>query len=298
MKKLSTEPLLHFLLIGVALFLVYDWVADDERNDFASGESGKQIVISAGRIEQLANVFAKTWQRPPNRDELQALIDDFVLEEVYYRQAVAMGIDRDDTIIRRRLRQKMEFLTDDTAALIEPTEEQLAAYLAEHEDRFRESGTYTFLQVYFNPEQHGNDPEAYIAEQLTKLQSEDAKTASGRIEVGDVSLLPTAFQEAPPRAIDGTFGSGFSEQLDNLEIGQWQGPVTSGLGFHLIRIDSVTKGRLPELSEIRPIVQREWSNERRLAVREETNKSLLQNYDVVIQWPEQTAETRDEATTE
>ena len=298
MKKLSTEPLLHFLLIGVALFLVYDWVADDERNDFASGESGQQIVVSAGRIEQLANVFAKTWQRPPNKDELQALIDDFVLEEVYYRQAVAMGIDRDDTIIRRRLRQKMEFLTDDTAALIEPTEEELATYLAEHEDTFRTSGTYSFQQAYFNPEKHGDDPETYIAEQLTKLRSDDAKTGSGQIEVGDVSLLPTAFQEASPRAIDGTFGSGFSQELDKLEIGQWQGPVPSGLGFHLIRIDSVTKGRLPELSEIRPIVQREWSNERRLAVREETNKSLLQNYDVVIQWPEQTAETPDEATTE
>ncbi len=298
MKKLSREPLLHFLLIGVALFLVYDWVADDERNDFASGETGQQIVVSAGRIQQLAGIFAKTWQRPPNKDELQGLIDDFVLEEVYYRQAVAMGIDRDDTIIRRRLRQKMEFLTDDTAALIEPTEEQLATYLAEHEDTFRTSGTYSFEQVYFNPEKHGDDPETYIAEQLTKFRSDDAKTGSGQIEVGDVSLLPTAFHEAPRRAVDGTFGSGFSQELDKLEIGQWQGPVPSGLGFHLIRIDSVSKGRLPELSEIRPIVQREWSNERRLAVREETNKSLLQNYDVVIQWPEQTAETRDEATTE
>jgi len=298
MKKLSREPLLHFLLIGVALFVVYDWVADDERNDFASGETGQQIVVSAGRIEQLANVFAKTWQRPPNKDELQGLIDDFVLEEVYYRQAVAMGIDRDDTIIRRRLRQKMEFLTDDTAALIEPTEEALATYLAEHEDTFRESGTYTFQQVYFDPEKHGDDPENHVAEQLTKLRSEEARPESRQIEFGDVSLLPTAFQEASRRAVDGTFGSGFSQELDKLEIGPWLGPVPSGLGFHLIRIDSVTKGRLPELSEIRPIVQREWSNERRLAVREETNKSLLQNYDVVIQWPEQTAETPDEATTE
>ena len=298
MKKISTEPLLHFLLIGVALFLVYDWVVDDERNNFASGETGPQIVVSAGRIEQLASIFAKTWQRPPTKEELQGLIDDFVLEEVYYRQAVAMGIDRDDTIIRRRLRQKMEFLTDDTASVIEPVEEELATYLAEHEDTFRESGTYTFQQVYFNPEKHGDDPEGYVAEQLTKLRSDDGKTGSGQIEVGDVSLLPTALKEVPRRAVDGTFGSGFSQELDKMEIGQWQGPVPSGLGFHLIRIDSVTKGRLPELSEIRPIVQREWSNERRLAVREETNKSLLQNYDVVIQWPEQTAETPDEATTE
>ena len=131
---------------------------------------------------------------PPIKDELQSLIDDFVLEEIYCRRAVALGIDRDDTIIRRRLRQKMEFLTDDTAALIKPTDEELAAYLAEHEDEFRESGAYTLQQVYFNPEKHGDDAEAYIAEQLTKLRSDEANTgSSGRIEVGDVSLLPPAF---------------------------------------------------------------------------------------------------------
>ena len=291
--KFLKEPLLHFLVIGAVLFVVYSSMNESEEE----AESGQRIVVTSGRVEQLAGIFAKTWQRPPTKEELQGLIDDFVLEEAYYRQAIEMGLDRDDTIIRRRLRQKMEFLTDDTASLIEPTDEELATYLAEHEDSFRESGTYTFQQVYFNPEKHGDDPETYVSEQLRFLRSKEPRTGSGNIEIGDVSLLPTSFQKATGRVVDGTFGRGFSLKLDKLEIGQWQGPVRSGLGFHLIRMDSITKGRLPELSEIRPIVQREWSNARRLAVREETNKSLLKNYDVVIQWPDDTADTPEEAAT-
>ena len=193
-----------------------------------------------------------------------------------------MGLDRDDTIIRRRMRQKLEFLTDDTASLVRPTEEELAKYLAENEDLFRESSTYTFKQAYFDPEKHGDDPEAYIAEQLTALRS-------GETEIGDVSLLRTLFDQATRQAVDGTFGTGFSRDLDKLKVGDWQGPVRSGLGFHLIRIDSVTKGRLPELAEIQAVVEREWSNTKRLAIRDEMNASLLADYDVVIEWPEETA---------
>ena len=282
MKKLLKEPLVHFLLIGAGLFLFYG-----QMNDTASGPK-QRVVVSAGRIEQLARIFTKTWQRAPTREELQGLIHEFTLEEAYYRRAVEMGLDRDDTIIRRRMRQKLEFLTDDTAALVEATDEELEKYLAENEDSFRDSATYTFQQAYFNPEKHGGDPEAYVAEQLMALRS-------GETEVADVSLLPTSFNAATRRVVDGAFGAGFSRELDRLEVGKWQGPVRSGLGFHLIRIDSRTPGRLPELADIRPVVEREWRNARRLAVREEVNASLLEGYDVVIEWPE-SATDNDPAT--
>jgi hypothetical protein len=130
MRNALKEPLLHFLLIGALLFVLFGLV-DDRRS---GGEDA--IVVSAGRIEQLAKIYAKTWQRPPTRQELQGLIDDFVLEEVYYRQAVAMGIDRDDTVIRRRLRQKLEFLTGDAAGLLEPSDQELTSYLASHPEAF------------------------------------------------------------------------------------------------------------------------------------------------------------------
>ena len=123
MKNLFREPLLHFLLIGAGLFLVFRLA---KQND--ADESDQRIVVTAGRIDQLETVFEKTWQRPPTKEELQGLVNDFVLEEAYYRRAVAMGIDRNDTIIRRRLRQKLEFLTD-TASLLEPTDDELATYL-------------------------------------------------------------------------------------------------------------------------------------------------------------------------
>ena len=147
MQRILKEPFLHFLLIGVGLFLVYG-----QTNNADTGDPEQRIVVSTGRIEQLANIFSKTWQRPPTKEELQGLIDDFVLEEVYYRQAVEMGIDRDDTIIRRRLRQKLEFLTADLVESIEPSAEELQAYLDENAERYRRDAVMSLTQVYVSEE--------------------------------------------------------------------------------------------------------------------------------------------------
>jgi len=277
--KILREPLLHFLVIGVALFVLFDLV-----NNEYSGVEDKQIVVSTGRIQQMANIFTKTWQRPPTAAELKGLIDDFVLEEIYYRQAVAMGIDRDDTVIRRRLRQKFEFLTDDLAATIEPTGEELAAYLAANPDAFRRETTYTFEQVYINPDRTSADLEARVADQLSALRTGSTPPANS-------GLLPSHFDAEPARVVDNTFGIGFSESLDALTPGGWQGPVESGLGLHLVRLETRVEGTLPELAEIKPVVEREWANERRLETRQVVNEQLLKDYVVEIEWPrEQEAE--------
>ena len=278
MRKILQEPLLHFLLIGVALFVVFGLV-----NDRISGDAHNQIVVSAGRIEQLANIYTKTWQRPPTAEELKGLIDDFVLEEIYYRQAVAMGIDRDDTVIRRRLRQKFEFLTDDMAAAGVPTDEELAAYLAANAGAFVRDMTYTFEQIYINPDQSDSDLEARVAEQLYAL-------TAGNAAPGDAGLLPAYFEAASAHSVDGLFGLGFSGKLDELSSGDWQGPIESGLGLHLIRLEAHTEATLPDLADIRPIVEREWANEKRLETRRQINEMLLEEYDIEIEWPvEQTA---------
>ena len=271
--KIFREPLLHFLLIGAALFVVFDIVSGPSRS-----EEENRIVVSAGRIQQMASIFTKTWQRPPTANELKGLIDDFVLEEIYYRQAVAMGIDRDDTIIRRRLRQKFEFLTDDLAATLEPTEEELTVYLAANPDAFRRETTYTFEQVYVNSDRAGGDLEALVADQLATLRFGDAVPA-------ETGLLPSSFNEAPVRVVDNTFGTGFSASLDALTPGQWQGPVESGLGIHLVRLESRVEGTLPELDEIRPVVEREWAHAKRLETRRLINEQLLKDYEVEIEWP-------------
>ncbi len=278
--RVLREPLVHFLLLGGVLFLIFGLT-----NQTGTTNSDQRIVVSVGRIEQLATVFGKTWQRAPTRKELKGLIDDFVLEEVYYRQAVAMGIDRDDTIIRRRLRQKLEFLTDDVSSFVEPTDEELAAYLIDNQDKFLASPTYTFRQAYFHPEKHGDNTEAYVAKQLELLQP-------GKMPGGDTSLLPESFDRDSRQTVDGTFGAGFSSKLDKLTIGDWQGPVRSGLGIHLIHLEARTESRLPALAEIRSIVQREWSNEKRIAARRKMNEGLLEEYEVTIEWPEEKAAGR------
>lgn len=273
LKKLLKEPLLHFLLIGAFLFVVFGLAQDG-----MTGRSDDQVVVSAGRIEQLENIFTKTWQRPPSPQELKGMIDDFVLEEIYYRQAVAMGIDRDDTVIRRRLRQKFEFLTDDMAAASVPTDEELASYLSANADAFAADTKYTFEQVYFSPDQGGVDLDRQVAEMLAALRA-------GNDPGGVGGLLPSYFQNTPAHSVDGSFGTGFSESLDALPMNDWQGPVESGLGLHLIKITERIEGYLPELADIRPIVEREWANENRLETRRLINDQLLSNYEVTIEWP-------------
>ena len=279
MHKLLREPLIHFLLIGAALFVLFGLVTENY-----SDETDKQVVVSTGRIAQLENIFTKTWQRPPTAEELNGLVDDFVLEEIYYRQAVAMGIDRDDTVIRRRLRQKFEFLTDDVATAITPSDDQLAKYLATNPDIFLRDTTYTFDQVYINPDRRGVDLESHIASQLSALRA-------GKVVDGDSVLLPTFFDASPSRVVDSNFGSDFSAKLDLLPLGEWHGPIESGIGLHLTRMNTRVKGTVPDLAEIRPIVEREWAHEKRLKSRRLINEKLLNDYDVVIEWPkEQSAE--------
>lgn len=317
MKRILLEPLVHFLLAGAALFALYQWASDS-----AERPSDSQILVNPGRVEQFATVFAKTWQRPPTREELQGLVDDYVLEEIYYRQAVAMGIDRNDTVIRRRLRQKLEFLTDDATSLADPTDEQLETFLRENESRFRQSHKYTFRQIYFNPEKHGEDPEGFLLERRTQLRrtqlrrtqlrrmqtGQDATSpnrevnaergANEKLLEGDPSLLPESFQTASVQEIDRNFGLGFASQLEPLSLETWEGPLQSGMGAHLVRIEAREEGRMPQLDEIRNAVEREWRNKNRLESREALNASLRDQYEVIVEWPQSIEERLQERTGE
>lgn len=284
MRMILKEPLVHFLLLGVGLFVLFGFLGDDEQQPV----SDRTIVVSAARVEQLGALFAKTWQRPPTGRELKGLVDDFVLEEIYYREAVAMGIDQNDTIIRRRLRQKMEFLTEDIAAQASATDEQLKAYLEENPSAFETDPAWSFRQVYFNPEKHGDDPIGFAKARVDELRA--------GIEVdGDGTLLPGAFENATARRIDATFGAGFAARLDDLETGRWSDPIRSGLGIHLVRIESRRPGAVPDFRTIRPQLEREWSHRNRLKMRDEFNRQLLEGYEVVIEAPEIGREPASEA---
>jgi len=271
------EPLLHFLLLGAVIFAAYSVVSKR-----TSGEPGK-IVITQGQIAAMAESFVRTWQRPPTRRELEGLIRDRVQEEVYCREAMALGLDQDDSVIRRRLRQKMEFVTDDVAAQAEPTDAELNAYLSAHPDAFRVERQFTFSQVYLNPERHGEHLARDTAQLLAKLNQ-----AGGTADVsalGDPFLLEHYFEATPASEIGKQFGEKFAANLSELSPGRWQGPVESGYGQHLVFVSGRTEGRVPELAEVRDAVSRDFANARRLEANRKFYEAMLKRYVVTIERP-------------
>ena len=280
MNRILKEPLLHFLLLGAGLFVVYGM----RQAPGADGDSGK-IVVTMGQIEHLAAGFAKTWQRPPTPDELAGLVRDRVREEVYCREAKALGLDQDDAVIRRRLRQKMEFISEDIAAQAEPTDAELNAYLQAHPDSFRVDPRFTFRQVYLNPGTHGRNLASDAARLLARLNRAGADADVAHL--GDPLMLDQEFSAASAREVGNQFGERFAARLPELTPGEWQGPVESGYGVHLVLVSERIEGRLPALAEVRDAVQREWSNTRRLEANDAFYGELLKRYTVTIEGLEQ-----------
>ena len=276
MKRILKEPLLHFLLLGAGLFIAYSLMSSPGR----SNEPGK-IVVTVGQVEHLAAGFARTWQRPPTDAELKGLIDDWVREEIATREAIAMGLDKDDTVIRRRLRQKLEFVSDDIAAQIEPTDADLNAYLQAHPESFRIEPRFTFSQVYLNPDKHGDNLARDAAKLLAQLRQAGGMADTSAL--GDSLLLERTYQSTPTGEVAKQFGDEFAAKLGELSPGQWQGPIESGYGVHLVLVSERTEGRLPELAEVHDVVRREWDNARRLEGNGKFYQELLKRYTVTVE---------------
>jgi hypothetical protein len=274
MKKLMREPLVHFFLLGAGLFLLYGVVGE------RGGVDSTEIVITPGHVEHLVSGFTRVWQRPPTQEELDGLVREYVREEVYYREALAMGLDRDDTIIRRRLRQKLGFLSEDVATQAEPSDDDLRAYLREHSDAFRIDQRFTFSHVYLSPARHGKNLGREAERLLARLNRNG--TMADHLELGDRFLLDHTYEALTAREAAREFGEKFAAVLDDLPVGQWRGPVESGYGAHLVLVRERTEGRLPALEEVRDAVRREWTNARRLEANEKFYQALLQRYTVTI----------------
>jgi hypothetical protein len=278
MKRLIREPFIHFLLLGAAIF-----VANHLMSGRADSQRGK-IVITQGQITSMVIGFSRTWQRPPTREELERLIRDRVREEVYSREAVAMGLDQDDPVIRRRLQQKLEFVTDDIAALGEPTDAELAAYLKGHANVFHVDRKFTFSQVYLDPSKHGESLAQDADQLLAQLQQKGCDIDLSSL--GDAFLLEHQFDTTPATEISKQFGDKFVAKLDDVPIGQWLGPVESGYGIHLIFVEERTEARLPELVQVRDAVRHELTNSRRLESNEKFFQNLLKRYSVTVEKPD------------
>jgi len=266
----------------MGIFLIYFVV------NGRAGVPSERIVVDQNQALRLAEQFQRTWMRPPTWQELQALTEDFVREEILYREAQALGLDQNDLVIRRRLRQKMEFFSTDLIEPQAPTDAELQSFLAAHKDRFRLPDRFSFQQVYLNPNGAAGDVKRAAAHLRVRLNAEPGFEADPKF-TGDATMLPATLDAATPSQVDHVFGRGFAGAIENAPTGRWAGPFESSYGLHLIRITARQAGSLPTLEDVRTIVEREWFAERRRAVSDNFYQALRQRYDVEIRLPADSA---------
>jgi len=276
-KALFREPLVQFLLLGALLFAFF------ERRGGGAGPGGSRIVVTPGRVEHLAAGFARVWQRPPTEVELKGLVDDYVKEEIATREAVAIGLDRDDAVIRARLRQKLEFLVEDAAGSAPATDPELQAWLDAHAAAFQAEPQLSFRQVYLSAERHGPNLRRDAERTLARLRAAGPRAAAEAL--GDPTLLPSEQPLAPLRETSRTFGEDFARALAPIEPGRWAGPIESTYGLHLVLVREKLAARKPELLEVRAQVERELAAERKARELQALYERLLKTYSVEIEMP-------------
>ena len=268
-RRLLREPLLHFLLLGALLFLAYGWL---NRAGLAAPD---EIVVSQGQVEGLVMQFERVWQRAPTAAERQALIDSWVRDEVFYREALAMGLERDDPVVRRRLSQKVQFILDTGSESAAPTDAELQAWLEAHADRYRVEATYALRQRYFDPARHGEQIGSVVANAQRTL-------AAGRAMPGDPTMLPAEL-EGGAADFERQFGTEFEQALRTLPVGGWQGPVRSAFGLHLVELTARVDARAATLAEVQSEVARDLMESRAEAAQEALYRDLRAKYAVRIE---------------
>ena len=276
-KRWLREPLLHFLLIGAALFGLYSYL----NRGRVGVEPNKQIAVSLDDLRLMETYFESQWHRPPTPQEFQAMVEDKVKEEVLYREGLAMGLDRDDTIVKRRMAQKMQFLAEDVAAAHEPSTEELKVWFDKNQDKFALPSRYSFRHLYFSPDKRGKQAYDDAAAVLAKIasQPEDSKLA---VASGDSFMFQDYYGDRTPSAIAKEFGPQFAVALEKLKPGSWQGPVESGYGWHLVFVDTVIPGRIPAFEEMEPDVKTAWLGEQKRLAWEKAYKEMRAKYIVLL----------------
>ena len=275
MKRMFSEPLFHFLLLGIGLFLLYGWLQGGVL------ASPNEIVVSRPQVEGLRMKFESMWRRPPTSKELQGLIDGWIREEILYREGLVMGLDLDDPVVRRRVGQKLEFIVDGMTPAA-PTDEELQAWLDAHPDRYAHAALHSLRQVFFDPARHGPQTQADVANALRQLQE-------GKPVAGDATLLPQTLEAAQRMDIERNFGEAFAIAIESLPVGGWQGPVRSEFGLHLVEVTARVPGRKATLREARAAIERDLLHSRAEEASDAYYARLRANYDVRI-------ESADEAT--
>jgi len=276
LAKLLKDPLLHFVLIGAAIFVFFRAVGDDP------DASERRIVVTEQEVASLTQALAMLAGRAPGEDDLRQLIEPRIREEVLYREALALGLDRDDSQIRQRLVEKMTFLTEDLHSAAPPSDAEVAAFYAANPAMFEEPATRTFEQVYFSPSENGAELMAAAEAGLERLRNGEAAE-----RVGNAGTLAARFEAATAESLRRELGQDFADAVFALaEDRQWHGPIRSFFGAHLVRIVASAAPRQPPLDAIRDRVESALEAERRRRANESAYAELRARYEIVVEIPE------------
>jgi len=269
------EPLLHFVLIGALLFAFTAW--RQQKQDHT------EIRITSGEIAQLAAFWQTQSQRQPTSEELRALIEERIDEEVLAREAVRLGLDRDDVIVRRRLAQKMAFVSDDLAVVSEPAEADLRAYFDAHKEAYTTPDLYALRHVFFNPDRHGTALDSDAQRALQRLIR-----GANASEVGDPFMLPRELADVSRDDIARDFGSVFAEAVTTSQPAAWTGPVRSPFGVHLVKLESHTPSSVARFEDVRDRVREAFLAQQQQEANAALRTKLRQQYKIVVETSEGT----------
>jgi len=280
MKRLLREPLIHFLLLGALLFGAYAY-GDRGRGGV---EPSRQIQLSLDDLSQLAMLFQSQWKRDPTPAEFGRMVETKVEEEVLYREGLAMGLDKDDTIVKRRMAQKIQFIAEDVAAARVPTSAELRSWFEKNADKFQEPPRVSFRHLYFSPDKRGSRAKDDAIDALAQLagMTEDAKAAA---TLADPFMFQEYYRDRAPDYLGKEFGPVFAVAVVKLPPGKWQGPIESGFGWHLVFVDTLIPGRVPPFEEIEGTVKTAWLSEQKATAWEKAYKDMRAKYTVLIPAP-------------
>lgn len=279
-RRFLKNPLLHFFLLGLVVFGLHT-VLNSSPKSGAKGDP-HLVAVSSPDIEWLRSTWNKRWGREPMPGELNGLVNAFIREEILYREALSMGLDQHDTVVRRRLAQKMEFLFEDLAEMTEVEDQQLLDWFNENRERYRRPERISFAQIYFNLDTRGENAVPEAGEVLKELRSRDAGPSEVS-NLGDQSMLTSSLNNVSPQQVMREFGSSFTEELFAQKTGSWQGPLVSPYGVHLVYIANRVESSMPGLEEVRNEVQRDFSSERRNQVNDAAYSDIRSRYTVLLE---------------
>jgi len=279
-RRIASEPLVHFLLIGFALFVANAYL---QRNgDDVESSSPKQIQLTLDELRQLELVFEAQWRRQPTQQEFDSLIEDRIRQEILYREGLAMGLDKDDEIVKRRMAQKMQFVSEDVAAQYEPSTTELRNWFDANATTFALPGRIAFRQLYFSPDSRGERARDDAAAALLRLQGQPIGSSRAS---GDPTMLQEYYADRAPDQLAKDFGPAFAQAVFKLPAGSWQGPIESGFGWHLVFVDSIVPGRTPAFEEIEPDVRTAWLGEQKAAAWKKAYDAMRAKYIVLLPIP-------------